>query len=129
MGIVANREQILESFDLIKPTMMLSVPALFNRVYDGVIKKIQEGSPFKQKIFAAALANSRIYNHAKEFGESPGFFVSLKQSLFDKIVFSKIRDRSNRESSFSMNREHSREIRTKNDLKYNYCLMLLLFQY
>ena len=53
------REQILESFDLIKPTMMLSVPALFNRVYDGVISKVQDGSPLKQKIFAIALKNSR----------------------------------------------------------------------
>jgi len=30
MGIVSNREYILESLDLVKPTMLLSVPALFN---------------------------------------------------------------------------------------------------
>eukprot|EP01041_Mallomonas_annulata_P012787 gene12787-26963_t len=31
MGIVSNKEQILDSFPLVKPTVMLSVPTLFNK--------------------------------------------------------------------------------------------------
>lgn len=35
MGIVASRETIVESFALLKPSMLCSVPALFNRIHDG----------------------------------------------------------------------------------------------
>jgi len=32
MGIVSNRDFILEALDIIKPTIIMSVPALFNRL-------------------------------------------------------------------------------------------------
>ncbi len=93
MAIVPNREAILESLPMVKPSLMCSVPTLFNKVYDGVMVKMANESPLKQKLFRAALANSRARSEAMEFGRSPGFMVNLKHGLFDKIIFSKIRDR------------------------------------
>ena len=55
--------------------------------------KIANESPLKQKIFHAAINNSRIRSHALEFGRKPSWFVELKHKIFDTIVFSKIRDR------------------------------------
>ena len=43
LGIVEKREHILEGLQLVKPNVLASVPVLFNRVYDGVMKKINEG--------------------------------------------------------------------------------------
>ena len=93
IGIVPNREAILDSLPMVQPTMMCSVPTLFNKVYDGVMVKIANESPLKQKLIRAALANSRIRSNALEFGEKPSWFVDLKHKVFDKVVFSKIRDR------------------------------------
>ena len=71
MGIVADREQILESFQLIKPTVLVSVPALFNRIYDGIITKVSEAPPIRQKLFKLARDAKRSYNDDLEFGRNP----------------------------------------------------------
>jgi len=92
MGIVPNREAILESFLLVKPTILVSVPALFNRIYDGVMSKISQASPLKQKLFNVARSAKRDYNSDLEFGIEPGFMKTMKAKLADKIVFSKIRE-------------------------------------
>lgn len=93
LGIVSSRELILDSLPLIRPTMICSVPVLFNKVYDGVIKKINEGSPLSKKIFNLAMKISRKKNSRLEMGQSVGFLLNLQHQIFDKIVFSKIRDR------------------------------------
>lgn len=92
LGIVPNREQILESFQLIKPTVLVSVPALFNRIYDAVNSKILQASPLKQKLFHVAKAAKRAYNDDLEFGRQPGILTTLGAKLADKVVFSKIRE-------------------------------------
>ena len=92
MGIVTDREQILESFGMIKPTVLVSVPALFNRIYDGIMAKITEASPLKQKLFWAAKNAKRELNAKLEYGEDPGAWTSFKAKVADKVVFSKIRD-------------------------------------
>ena len=93
MGIVSNREQILESLGMIKPTVIMSVPVLFNKVYDGVQKKVNEGSPVAKKLFTMAMEVARERNHMLEFGQTPGALLNFKHSIADKIVLSKIRDR------------------------------------
>ena len=55
--------------------------------------KIELESPIKKKVFQLALANIRIRSSLLEKGERPGYFTEAKHVLFDKLVFSKIRDR------------------------------------
>jgi len=93
LAIVSNREQILESLAIVRPTIILSVPVLFNRVYDGVQKKIKEGSVVARSVFNTALAISRRRNECLEFGQPVSAMLNLKWRLADKIVFSKIRER------------------------------------
>ena len=93
MGIVSHRDYILEALELIKPTLVISVPALFNRIYDGIMNKVQQGSPLKQKIFHAALACSRDFNHRKEFQQPISPWLSFKHGIFEKIVFKGIREK------------------------------------
>ena len=107
MGIVEKREHILEGLQLVKPNIMASVPMLFNRVYDGVMKvrwdvcavtrallcvltahsfvlpprcmqKINEGSPLSRRLAMAALAVARQRNHLLEFGRPVPFLLSLQ---------------------------------------------------
>jgi long-chain acyl-CoA synthetase len=71
----------------------MSVPILFNKIYDGVMKKVNEGSPVAKTLFHKALAISRERNHMLEFGEKPSAWLNFKHSIADKVVLSKIRDR------------------------------------
>jgi long-chain acyl-CoA synthetase len=93
MAIVSNRELIVESIPLVKPSMIISVPALFNKVYDGVMKKMNEGSPVQKSIFFGSLAIARERNHALEFGLPVTSFLAFKHHMADTVVFSKIREK------------------------------------
>lgn len=93
MGIISNRDYILESLHLVKPTMILSVPALFNRVYDGVMKTVSEGTILKQILFNKAMKSSREFNERKEFGRPINFWLKFKHAVFEKLVFRKVRDK------------------------------------
>ena len=86
MGIVSKREEIVESIPLIKPTVIMSVPMLFNRVYDGVNKAINEGSDLKKKLFKAAMGVARQRNEALEFGRPVSAWMDFKFKLADTIV-------------------------------------------
>ena len=93
LGIVEKRELILDSLAMIKPSILCSVPVLFNRVYDGVLKKMSTESSLKQKLFHAALKISRQRNQLLEDGQSVSAWLNFKHKIVDKIVLSKIRDR------------------------------------
>ena len=73
--------------------MILSVPALFNKIYDSVTRTVSESGVLKQSIFRAAMKCSRELNEKREFGLPVDSFLKLKHSVFEKIVFKKIRDK------------------------------------
>ena len=58
---------------------------LFNRVYDGVMKKINEGSPLSQRLAKLALGVARQRNARLEMGHSVGWWLGLKFALADKV--------------------------------------------
>lgn len=93
MAIAPNREALLECIDLIKPTMMCSVPILFNKVYDGVQKKFSEESNGKQKLIKWAFDTARARNHALEFNQPVSGWLNMQFKIADKIVLSKVRER------------------------------------
>lgn len=90
---LTGRDEILENLAIVKPSLINSVPMLYNKVYDAVHAGVSESSPLRQKIFHYAYDVARRRNQALEFGQSVGFFLNLQHSFFDKLVFSKIRAR------------------------------------
>ena len=71
----------------------MSVPILFNKVYDGVQKAIGESSGLKQALFKKAMAVAREKNELLEYGKPVGKWLDFKHSIADKVVLSKIRER------------------------------------
>ena len=71
-----------------KPTFVLAVPRVFEKVYNGAeAKAIANG---KGKIFKAAAATAIAYSRALDTGKiSKG--LALRHKLFDHLVYSKIR--------------------------------------
>ena len=92
IAICPSREELLECFQIVKPTHLLSVPALFNRIYDGVHNKVSEAPPLRQKIFHAAMAIARERNHKLEYHEAVSAWLEFKYKVADKIVMSKLRE-------------------------------------
>lgn len=86
--IAESIESVAELMREVRPTIMTSVPRLFERIQARVLGAVERDSPIKQKIFAWAL---RVGAEKVRGSSSP--FVALQCALADKLVFSKIRDR------------------------------------
>ena len=71
-----------------KPTFVLAVPRIFEKVYNGAEAKADAGG--KGEIFRKAAAVAIAYSQALDTGKI-SIALRAKHALFDKLVFSKIR--------------------------------------
>jgi long-chain acyl-CoA synthetase len=78
----------------VRPTVMGSVPRLYERVYARVLSTVEAGPPLRQRIFhwAAGLGAKKYANHLAGRPHSP--WLSLQLAVADALVFKKIRDRT-----------------------------------
>jgi long-chain acyl-CoA synthetase len=78
----------------VRPTVMVAVPRLYERVYSRVLSMIESGSHLKQRIFwwAAGLGKQKYANHLAEQPDSLWLRAQLK--VADLLVFGKIRART-----------------------------------
>lgn len=73
----------------VKPTVLVAVPRIFNRIYDGVNQQMHDKPKAIQALFRAGIraATRRSRGNQLSFGES----LTLK--LADKLIFKKVRQR------------------------------------
>ena len=76
-------DKLAEDMAKVEPTYLISVPRVFNKIYEKVITTVQEEGGLKLKLFRMAL-DAALAKHRT--GKS-----SLKYILLDKIVLNKIR--------------------------------------
>jgi long-chain acyl-CoA synthetase len=82
-------EKVAKNITEVKPTIMVSVPRLFERVYTRIMDKALSGSPSKKKIFLWALSvGDKKLKTDMERKKSP-LSLKLKYNLTDKLVFGK----------------------------------------
>jgi len=97
-GVIIN---YAESFDTVaanlgevKPTVVLSVPRLYEKVYARVLENALSGSAVKRAIFFwAKRAGEEWATHALAGLRVPGG-LSFKKKIADKLVFSKLQART-----------------------------------
>ena len=85
-------EKVAANLAEIKPTLMTSVPRLFERIYSKIIRNVESQPEKKQKIFYWAMGIGRQYVNAKREGKIP-IALSIKHKVADKLVFTKLRER------------------------------------
>ena len=92
MGIAEAVDKIVANLAEVKPTLLFAVPRIFNRIYDGLHKRMNEEGGLKLALFNAAVANAE---HRKKLaqGRKRSGWADFKHNIFDKLVFSKVRDR------------------------------------
>jgi long-chain acyl-CoA synthetase len=87
LGLVDMADAVAE-LPAYQPTAVLSVPRLWEKVYNSAKHKaIAEGHG---KIFARAEATAIAYSQALDAG-GPGMVLRLQHALFDRLVYSKLR--------------------------------------
>ncbi|MEZ4461856.1 MAG: long-chain fatty acid--CoA ligase [bacterium] len=93
LGLAENVTTIIQNLSEVKPTLLFSVPRIFNRIYDGVHKTMEQNGGLKKSLFFAGLENSEKLRAETANGGSASFMTSMKDKFFDKLVFSKVRAR------------------------------------
>ncbi|MEU8955747.1 AMP-binding protein [Streptomyces sp. NPDC048518] len=83
---VKNLTDELASF---RPTMVLGVPRVFEKVYNSARAKAQADG--KGKIFDKAADTAIAYSRALDTTAGPSLGLKVKYKVFDKLVYSKLR--------------------------------------
>jgi long-chain acyl-CoA synthetase len=111
MGIAESVPKIVENLGEVKPTLLFSVPRIFNKIHDGVLKKVEEGGGLKKRLFFAALDAAGQKKKLAEQQKSSGV-VDLKHKVLDSLVFKKVRARfgGNLKYAFSGGAAISKEV-------------------
>ncbi|MBW6486238.1 MAG: long-chain fatty acid--CoA ligase [Syntrophobacterales bacterium] len=96
-GITASYAQsidtLLSDFAEKRPTMILAVPRVCEKVYQKIMAQVKEQSPFKQKVFIwGQQVGSRISELRERHTPIP-FFLKLQYKLAYAIIFKKLQDK------------------------------------
>jgi long-chain acyl-CoA synthetase len=94
MGISRGIPAILEDLQLVKPSVLFSVPTLYKKIYDGVHNLMEGSSPIRKRLMQSALAigHERVLADRGQRGPL-GFFERTQYKVLDSLVLSKIRGR------------------------------------
>jgi long-chain acyl-CoA synthetase len=88
LGHTADVKHLLDDLATFQPTFILSVPRVFEKVYNSSAQKAEAAG--KGKIFHTAAATAIAYSEARDQGGA-GIGLKAKHALFDKLVYSKLR--------------------------------------
>ena len=85
-------QEVQQSMREMHPTCMSSVPRFWEKVYQGVMEKIDHASSMQRKLFHHALAVGRKHNiEYLSLGKKPPVALHLEYELLNRTVFSLVR--------------------------------------
>jgi long-chain acyl-CoA synthetase len=86
-------KQIAEVLKEVQPTVMCTVPRIFEKIYSAIQDKKKEASSTKVKMMDWALSvGNEYYNQHKRLEVPASIFLKLKHKIADKLVLSKLRE-------------------------------------
>ena len=83
-------EKVIDNMAIAKPTILIAVPRIFEKIYTKILENIANESTVKQKIFTWALNAADTYYQKISEDISPSPYEILQQNLAYKLVFEKI---------------------------------------
>jgi long-chain acyl-CoA synthetase len=95
-GLIAfadSFEKIAENMVELKPSLIVSVPRLFEKIYSRIFESVHQLSLFKRTMFRRALAIGKRYVYATYIDKNAGPLLRVQYAIADRIIFSKLRRR------------------------------------
>jgi len=83
-------EKLLDNLELVKPTVMIAVPRIFEKIYTKVQEQIEQGSLIEKQVFKLAIHAAEKYFEKIDKDLSPSAIELAQYTLANKLVFSKI---------------------------------------
>jgi long-chain acyl-CoA synthetase len=86
-------DSVAENMGEVRPTTMVSVPRLYEKIYARILENVETGSPIKRKIFHWALGVGSEYINHVMYKKTIGGGLKFKRNIAYKLVFSKLAER------------------------------------
>ncbi len=86
-------EKIVDNLGVVKPTFMGAAPRIFEKAHGRIVTMTASEGGVKEKLFNQAFKVGIEVDRRKRQGQSVPLGLKLQHGLFDKLVFSKVRDR------------------------------------
>jgi len=88
IGHTADVSDLVGDLKVFRPTFLLAVPRVFEKVYNSACQRAHDEG--KGKVFDLAEATAIAWSRARDTG-APGIVLRLKHAVFDRLVFAKLR--------------------------------------
>jgi long-chain acyl-CoA synthetase len=88
-GHQPDTKHLLPALGSFKPTYLLAVPRVFEKVYNSAEQKAEAGG--KGKIFRTAAQTAVDHSKLQQQGKKIPLMMKIKFALFDRLVYSKLR--------------------------------------
>ena len=87
-------ERLAANMAEVRPTVMVAVPRLYERLYARVLATVEAGPPLRQRIFewALGLGRAKYANHLD--GRPDSAWLRLQLAVADRLVFHRIKERT-----------------------------------
>ena len=96
VGITASYAEsldtLIQDIQEKRPTVVLAVPRVLEKVYQQIISQVQDQTPFKQKVFYWGQKVGSKISELREQKKNPGFNLSLKYKIAYAIIFKKLQN-------------------------------------
>ncbi|HET7193636.1 MAG TPA: AMP-dependent synthetase/ligase [Nocardioides sp.] len=86
-------DKIVDNLGVVKPTFMGAAPRIFEKAHGRIVTMQQAEGGLKEKLFNQAFEVGLKVDRLKAEGKSVPLLLGVQHALFDRLVFSKIRDR------------------------------------
>lgn len=86
-------DKIVDNLGVVKPTFMGAAPRIFEKAHARIVTMTESEGGAKEKIFKQAFKVGTEVDRLTREGKKIPLGLKLQHGLFDKLVFSKVRDR------------------------------------
>ncbi|MCC3282331.1 AMP-dependent synthetase/ligase [Arthrobacter caoxuetaonis] len=94
LGHSATAAELVDDMQSLKPTFLLAVPRIFEKIYAGAEAKAQAAG--KGRLFETAAATAVAYSEAADRaargGKGPSPALRTRHALFDRLLYPKVRN-------------------------------------
>jgi len=85
--------RIAEALTAVRPTIVPSVPRLYEKVHTGVVAKFDEATGLRRRLVDWALHTGRQASTYRQRGDSLPPGLAVKHAIADRLVYSKVKKR------------------------------------
>ncbi len=86
-------DSVADNLAEVRPTLVVSVPRLYEKMYARVLEKVRRSPRIRQKIFAWGIETGKQLTPYRLKREQGPFWLRMEFALADRLVFHKIKER------------------------------------